>query len=173
MGAHSFYPTKNLEAVGNAGAIVKNRTELAVKTRMLLNYDQSKRYHHPEMGLNSGLDEIQAAIPSVRLKRLSKNTARRREIAKTYFEQIKNSEIKFLAKPINNDNHVYHLYVIHCEKRDKLADHLKQHNIETLIHYPVPMHKQPPCLQMAVASKGLSKADKLAEPCLLCLAIHF
>lgn len=165
-GAYSFYPTKNLGALGDAGTLVTNREDVASDARVLLNYGQSKRYHHPKLGLNSRLDEMQAAILSVRLDWLSQYTVRRQQIARTYFEQIRNPEIELLAKPVEEGNHVYHLFVILCKQRDKLAEHMRSHNVETLIHYPIPIHKQPPCVEMAIASQGMSHADKHAERCL-------
>lgn len=165
-GAYSFYPTKNLGALGDAGALVTNRDDIAAEARVLLNYGQSKRYHHPKLGLNSRLDEIQAAILSVRLELLSHYTVRRQQIARTYFEQIRNPGIELLAKPAEEGNHVYHLFVVLCQQRDKLAEHLRNHQVETLIHYPIPIHKQPPCADMAIAPTGMAHADKHAELCL-------
>jgi dTDP-4-amino-4,6-dideoxygalactose transaminase len=165
-GAYSFYPTKNLGALGDAGALVTNREDIANEARILLNYGQSKRYHHPKLGLNSRLDEMQAAILSVRLDLLGKYTARRQQIARTYFEQISNPEIELLAKPHEEKNHVYHLFAILCKKRDKLIEHMRSCNIETLIHYPIPIHKQPPCYEMTLAPQGLANADNHAELCL-------
>jgi dTDP-4-amino-4,6-dideoxygalactose transaminase len=155
-----------LGALGDAGALVTSREDVALDARVLLNYGQSKRYHHPRLGMNSRLDEMQAAILSVRLDRLPQYTARRQQIARTYFEQIRNPEIELLAKPVEEGNHVYHLFVVLCKQRDKLAEHMRRHNVETLIHYPIPIHKQPPCSGMAVAPQGVSNADKHAEQCL-------
>jgi dTDP-4-amino-4,6-dideoxygalactose transaminase len=165
-GAYSFYPTKNLGALGDAGALVTNREDIAIDARVLLNYGQSKRYHHPKLGLNSRLDEMQAAILSVRLELLSQYTVRRQQIARTYFEQIHNPEIDLLEKPVEEGNHVYHLFVILCKQRDELAEHMRSHGIETLIHYPIPIHKQPPCSDMAIAPQGMVHADQHAEVCL-------
>jgi dTDP-4-amino-4,6-dideoxygalactose transaminase len=165
-GAYSFYPTKNLGAIGDAGALVTNREDIATEARVLLNYGQSKRYHHPKLGLNSRLDEMQAAILSLRLELLSQYTVRRQHIARTYFEQIYNPGVELLAKPVEEGNHVYHLFVVVCRQRDKLAEHMRSHNIETLIHYPIPIHKQPPCSNMAIAPKGMAHAEKHAEMCL-------
>ena len=165
-GAYSFYPTKNLGALGDAGALVTNRVDIATDARMLLNYGQSKRYHHPKLGLNSRLDEMQAAILSVRLPMLSKYTARRQEIARTYFEEIHHPAIDLLAKPAEEGNHVYHLFVVLCKQRDKLSEHMRNHQVETLIHYPIPIHKQPPCAEMNIASTGLEQANNHAESCL-------
>ncbi|MEI7931408.1 MAG: DegT/DnrJ/EryC1/StrS family aminotransferase, partial [Actinomycetes bacterium] len=165
-GAYSFYPTKNLGALGDAGALVTNREDIASEARMLLNYGQSKRYHHPKLGLNSRLDEMQAAILLARLVSLSLNTLRRQQIARMYFEQIDNPEIEMLAKPLEEGNHVYHLFVVLCRQRDKLAAHMRSQNVETLIHYPIPIHKQPPCSEVIVSPQGLAQAEKHADMCL-------
>lgn len=165
-GAYSFYPTKNLGALGDAGALVTNRDDIADEARVLLNYGQSRRYHHPKLGLNSRLDEIQAALLSVRLEYLARYTLRRQEIANIYFDQISNSEINLLAKPVELCNHVYHLFVVTCKNRDKLAEHMRSHGIETLIHYPIPIHRQAPCAEVIVAPQGVRNADKHAENCI-------
>ncbi len=165
-GAYSFYPTKNLGAVGDAGALVTGHDGLAAEARVLLNYGQSKRYHHPKFGLNSRLDEMQAAILSVRLKSLQKYTERRKEIANRYFAEIRNSQVDLLAKPVEEGNHVYHLFVILCKQRDKLAAYLRSKNVESLIHYPIPIHKQPPCLEMAVSPQGMTQSELFADRCL-------
>jgi dTDP-4-amino-4,6-dideoxygalactose transaminase len=165
-GAYSFYPTKNLGALGDAGALLTNRDDVASEARVLLNYGQSKRYHHPKLGLNSRLDEMQAAILSVRLEQISEYTARRQQIAQIYFEQIDNPHIELLAKPNEEGNHVYHLFVILSKQRDRLADFMRSQGVETLIHYPIPIHKQSPCVEMTTAPKGMSHADQHAERCL-------
>ena len=165
-GAYSFYPTKNLGAMGDAGALVTNRDDLATDARILLNYGQSKRYHHPKLGLNSRLDEMQAAILSVRLEMLSRYTERRQKIARIYHEQIRNSEINLLAQPVEYGNHVYHLFVILCRHRDKLAQHMRDHQIESLIHYPIPIHRQPPCADVVISPTGMSNSGMHAECCI-------
>jgi dTDP-4-amino-4,6-dideoxygalactose transaminase len=165
-GAYSFYPTKNLGALGDAGALVTNRDDTAAAARILLNYGQSERYHHPQFGLNSRLDEIQAAILSVRLNWLSQYTTRRQQIARSYFEEIRNPGVNFLAQPAEPENHVYHLFVITCKQRDRLAAHLRRHDIESLIHYPIPIHRQPPCTDMKIAPSGLAHAERHAQVCL-------
>ena len=165
-GAYSFYPTKNLGAIGDAGALITNHEEIASEARILLNYGQSKRYHHPKLGLNSRLDEIQAAILSVRLEYLYENTERRRSIATTYFENINNHYIQLLARPTQKDNHVYHLFVITSNYRDRLMEHLKESGIETLIHYPIPVHHQAPCVEMLTAPQGLREAEAHSVKCL-------
>ncbi|MFA6970100.1 MAG: DegT/DnrJ/EryC1/StrS family aminotransferase [Gallionella sp.] len=166
FGAYSFYPTKNLGAMGDAGALVSNNSVLAKRAAVLRNYGQSVRYHHTEIGLNSRLDELQAALLRVRLERLDGFTVRRREIARAYREGIANSQCKLLAKPIQAESHVYHLFVVSCEEREKLAQHLKSCGVETYVHYPVPVHMQAPCKELRCDPNGLSVAESHARVCL-------
>ena len=119
-GAFSFYPTKNLGALGDGGALVTWDKQVSEKAKILRNYGQSIRYHHPELGLNSRLDELQAALISVRFNWLDRFTERRKKIAKSYYEGISNPLIAFLSRPRDEENHVYHLFVILCEDRDDL-----------------------------------------------------
>jgi dTDP-4-amino-4,6-dideoxygalactose transaminase len=165
-GAYSFYPTKNLGALGDGGALITNSTEIAAQARMLRNYGQSQRYHHPLKGLNSRLDEMQAAILSVRLKWLDEFTSRRREIARLYRAGIKNSKIRFMAAPKQEENHVYHLFVIRLNERDRLSQFLRDREIENLIHYPIPVHQQKPCEKSRRDPNGLKNAEHHAETCL-------
>jgi dTDP-4-amino-4,6-dideoxygalactose transaminase len=166
VGAFSFYPTKNLGAIGDGGALVTGDAELAAKARRLRNYGQSERYYHPELGLNSRLDELQAAILRVRLSVLDEYTARRREIARRYRAGIANPAIELLAAPVEEANHVYHLFVVRCGERDRLAEHLAHRGIESLIHYPVPIHQQAPCRSLRRDPQGLAAAEQHARSCL-------
>jgi dTDP-4-amino-4,6-dideoxygalactose transaminase len=166
FGAYSFYPTKNLGALGDAGALVSSDGELAQRAAVLRNYGQSVRYHHTELGLNSRLDELQAALLRVRLERLDGFTERRRQIAKAYRERIANPRIGLLADPIQTESHVYHLFVLVCEERDRLAQHLKFGGVETYVHYPVPVHAQPPCNELRRDPNGLAAAELHAAKCL-------
>ncbi len=166
FGAYSFYPTKNLGAMGDAGALVSNDGVLAKRAEVLRNYGQSVRYHHKEIGLNSRLDELQAALLRVRLGRLDGFTERRREIANAYRERITNPQCRLLAKPIQAESHVYHLFVVICDERDKLAQHLKSSGVETYVHYPVPVHVQSPCKGLRCDPNGLSVAESHARVCL-------
>lgn len=143
-GAYSFYPTKNLGALGDAGAIVTNDHEFADKAARLRNYGQSLRYHHPDLGQNSRLDELQAALLEVRLGWLHTQTERRRAVAARYDAEISNPAIRLLAPPTEQSAHVYHLYVVTCDDRDALQSHLEQAGIQTHIHYPVIVPDQPP-----------------------------
>ena len=165
-GAYSFYPTKNLGTMGDGGAIITDTEELANKAQILRNYGQSRRYCHSELGLNSRLDEIHAAILTTRLGWLDYFTARRKEIAKVYFNGIKNPLIQLLAEPIDNENHVYHLFVILCKERDHLSNYLKEHGVDNLVHYPIPVHHQPPCKSIRCAPNGLYGAEFHASSCL-------
>jgi dTDP-4-amino-4,6-dideoxygalactose transaminase len=165
-GAYSFYPTKNLGAYGDAGAIITNDAELEEKAKRLRNYGQSVRYYHTDIGLNSRLDEIQAAILSERLKWLSKFNQRRREIAQNYNNQIENPLINLMAEPQEPSSHVYHLYVIASDNRAALMKHLADQGIQSLIHYPVPIHLQAACSYITRDPKGLSISELHAHTCL-------
>lgn len=141
MGCFSFYPTKNLSCYGDGGMIVTNDKLLADKARILRDYGQIGRYQHKLKGINSRLDEIQAAVLRVKLRYLDKWNSKRIEIAGIYNKNILN---ELIVKPIKMKygSHVYHLYVIACKYRDKLQRHLEQNGIQSLIHYPVPVYSQ-------------------------------
>ena len=166
FGAYSFYPTKNLGAAGDAGALVTDDSELAALSGSIRNYGQSNRYEHPHFGLNSRLDEMQAAILSARLPRLAAWTTRRRQIADTYREQINNPAISLLAAPHSPENHVHHLFVLLTDDRRHLQAHLADHGVETLIHYPIPVHQQPPLMNLARDPAGLAQAETHSKRCL-------
>ena len=138
---HSFYPGKNLGALGDAGAITTNDAELAQITRAIANYGSAKKYVFQYIGRNSRLDEIQAAILGVKLKYLDEDITIRKKIAKYYIEHITNPEI---TTPIVKDwnAHVFHIFPIRCKQRDKLQKYLENNGIQTVIHYPIPPHKQ-------------------------------
>lgn len=139
--AFSFYPVKNLGALGDAGAVTTNDDNLAEIIRALSNYGSDDKYVHKYKGLNSRLDEMQAAILSVRLKCLDEDNRKRIEIARYYSENIKNSAI-ILPIMANDGSHVFHLYVIRSLQRDKLYRYLLDNGIHTQIHYPLSIHKQ-------------------------------
>ncbi len=138
---HSFYPGKNIGALGDAGAVTTNDEDLAKTIRALANYGSAKKYVFKYCGRNSRLDEIQAAILKVKLAHIDEDNKRRQEIAKFYYENIKNPLVR-LPKLLDDANNVYHLFPILCEKRDALQAHLSQNQIQTLIHYPIAPHKQ-------------------------------
>jgi len=141
IGCFSFYPTKNLGAYGDGGMIVTNNEELADKLRKMRNYGQSKKYYYDFVGVNSRLDEIQAAILRTKLRYLDDWNKKRRKLAKLYSDLLENTEA---ITPIEKEyaKHVYHLYVVRHKERDKLQQYLLNHGIQTLIHYPIPVHMQ-------------------------------
>src|SRR5262249_17967030 len=117
-------------------------------------------------GLNSRLDEMQAAILGARLDWLPKVNARRREIARKYFEKIDNARIELLSPPVNEENQVYHFFFVRCAERERFVSFLKEHEIESLIHYPIPAHRQECCKDIARDTSGLPNAEIHAEQCL-------
>ena len=137
----SFYPGKNLGCLGDGGCITTNDDELAKKLRALRNYGSDYKYHFIYKGKNSRLDEIQAGILDVKLKYLDEDNKKRIDIAKYYQENIVNPIIT-TPKTYDKKAHVYHVFGILCDKRDELQKYLKENDIETLIHYPIPPHKQ-------------------------------
>jgi dTDP-4-amino-4,6-dideoxygalactose transaminase len=138
----SFYPGKNLGALGDGGAISTNDDELAKVIRALSNYGSNQKYVNIYQGLNSRLDEIQAAVLSIKLKYLDEENSKRKEIAKRYVSEIKNPEIILPKIPLDINEHVWHLYVIRSKNRNALQQHLLDNGIQTLIHYPIAPHKQ-------------------------------
>ena len=138
--AFSFYPGKNLGALGDAGAVVTSDTALANTIRAIGNYGSERKYVNNIKGVNSRLDEIQAAMLSVKLKNLDSDNNRRRAIAKEYCGRINNPNIEIA--PLDGSNNVYHLFVISTRFREELAALLSSHGIQTLIHYPIPSHEQ-------------------------------
>ena len=166
VGTYSFYPTKNLGAVGDGGMVVTSEAGLAERAMQLRNYGQSVRYHHPVIGMNSRLDEIHAAMLTERLKWLPDFTERRRQIAEAYHHGIDNPLISKLAFPQERGAHVYHLYVITSPQRDALALYLKERGVQTLIHYPVPVHQQEPCRDLSCDPTGLVNSESHARECL-------
>jgi dTDP-4-amino-4,6-dideoxygalactose transaminase len=139
---NSFYPGKNLGALGDAGAVTTDDDELAAAVRAIANYGSHKKYVNRYQGLNSRMDELQAAFLTVKLKYLDSENDLRRRIAEYYSEQIKNERIILPTKEQFDDSHVQHLYVIRTKERDRLQAHLADNRIQTQIHYPIPPHKQ-------------------------------
>lgn len=138
----SFYPGKNLGALGDAGAVTTNDDELAKTIRALANYGSNQKYVNIYQGLNSRLDEIQAAVLDVKLKYIDEENQRRRAIAERYINEIKNQKITLPELPVNSNQHVWHLFVVRTSEREKLQNYLSENGIQTLIHYPIPPHKQ-------------------------------
>ena len=166
IGAWSFYPTKNLGALGDGGAAVTSDESLANRMGCLRNYGQSERYLHPELGMNSRLDELQAALLSVRLSWLEEFTTRRRNIAAAYRRGILHPDVTLLAEPEEASAHVHHLFVVGTSRRDELIAHLKVHDVQALIHYPVPVHLQKPCVDLRRDPTGLVHTEAHAKRCL-------
>ena len=141
-GCFSFYPTKNLGAYGDAGAIVTDSVEIYEKCKMLRNYGQKVRYYHEVKGINSRLDEIQAAILASKLPTLDLLIEKRHKIAEFYLKELAGVKNIILPKEREGGYHSFHLFAIRAERRDELQKYLKEKGIETHIHYPVPIHKQ-------------------------------
>lgn len=136
---HSFYPGKNLGALGDGGAVTTSDPQLAEVVAALGNYGSKQKYIHQWQGLNSRLDELQAAVLRVKLKRLDADNEKRKQVAQFYLHHIKNPGV---ILPHVAADHVWHLFVVRCADRDRLQQHLAQHEIQTIIHYPVPPHQQ-------------------------------
>lgn len=159
----SFYPGKNLGALGDGGCITTNNKELADKVRALGNYGSDYKYHHIYKGVNSRLDELQAAFLREKLKKLDKWNNKRREIANIYLNQIKNPNI---ALPLKSDNifeHIYHVFVIRCKERDKLEEYLNERGIGTVKHYPIPMHRQLAYKDLGICQGELPIAEEISR----------
>lgn len=146
-GGFSFFPTKNLGALGDGGAVVTDHAELAQCIAALRNYGSITKYHHARQGINSRLDEIQAAMLRVKLRHLDEDVARRRYVAQTYRESIRHPLIE-LPRVVREEQHAWHLFVVRCRHRDALQSHLQARGVQSQVHYPVPPHRQPayPCL---------------------------
>jgi dTDP-4-amino-4,6-dideoxygalactose transaminase len=138
---HSFYPGKNLGALGDAGAVTTNDDQLAAVVRSIANYGSSRKYVFDYCGRNSRIDELQAAILSVKLRHLDDDNRHRQQIAAYYYDHIQHPEVALPARLPDAQN-VYHLFPILCEQRDALQTYLTEHGIQTLIHYPIPPHQQ-------------------------------
>lgn len=165
-GAFSFYPTKNLGAIGDGGALNTSDPEIFHHAKSLRNYGQSDRYRHPIFGFNSRLDEIQAAILSERLIFLNDFIEKRRQVAAEYQARIKNPLIRILDEPLSAENHVYHLFVVRTPKRDSLQKYLKESGVETIAHYPIPAHLQIPLRACRSDPLGLMNAELFSDECL-------
>lgn len=138
---HSFYPGKNLGALGDGGAMTTNDKALADMVRTLANYGSERKYVFGYRGRNSRLDEIQAAVLDVKLRHLDDDNARRQAIAAYYYDNITNPLLK-LPLRLNDAQNVYHIFPVFCERRDELQAYLTENGVQTLIHYPIPPHKQ-------------------------------
>jgi dTDP-4-amino-4,6-dideoxygalactose transaminase len=160
LGAFSFYPTKNLGAYGDGGAVITNDSQLAARLRSLRNYGQVTRYEHAERGINSRLDEMQAAILSVKLAHLDEHNAVRRELAALYGQHLAR-----VTLPVERPGayHVYHLYVVRHSLRDEIREALKARGVGTLIHYPIPVHLQAAYLDLGYPPGSLPVTERVAR----------
>ena len=164
--AHSFYPGKNLGALGDAGAVTTNDLKLAKAVCTLGNYGSSRKYVFDYQGKNSRMDEIQAAVLDVKLKYLDEDNARRKENAHYFEQHIKNDRITIPAA-LNRDN-VYHIFPILCTERDRLQEYLKENGVQTMIHYPIPPHKQKAYKEWNALSFPITECihrEELSIPC--------
>jgi dTDP-4-amino-4,6-dideoxygalactose transaminase len=169
-GALSFYPTKNLGALGDGGAVLTNDPELAGRVRRLRNGGQSDRYHHEVAGVNSRLDEVQAAVLRVALRRLDAWTERRRALAALYRAELEGARVLLPSEQPYADA-VYHLYVVRHPRRDALAAALGERGIGTLVHYPIPLHLQPAFAALGGKPGDLPVAEAAARE-VLSLPLH-
>lgn len=148
LACFSFYPTKNLNAFGDAGAVTTNNEDLAARVRLLRAHGSPKRYYHDEVGWNSRLDSVQAAVLSAKLKHLEKWNRSRREHAETYAKLFEKAGLTGKQSPIRlpetdpNSSHIYHQYVIRAQRRDELRKFLTDRGIGSEVFYPVPLHRQ-------------------------------
>ncbi len=158
----SFYPGKNLGALGDGGAVVTNDEETAMKVRALGNYGSDYKYHHIYQGYNSRLDELQAAFLQVKLSHLERMNEERRRIAKRYMSEISNEHI-VLPHVINDVKPVWHIFAIRCEQRDELANYLSSFGIVTNKHYPIPIHLQKAYADLKISEGELPVAEEISR----------
>ena len=171
LATFSFYPTKNLGAYGDGGAILTNDDDLGERLHRLRNYGQISRYHHAERGINSRLDELQAAILRVKLRYLDAQNETRRKIATLYGDHLDGVESIVCPSESVDAYHAYHLYVIRHAARDRLQEFLKETGIQTLIHYPIPVHLQPAYVDLGYSIGDLPNTEKIANE-ILSLPLH-
>jgi dTDP-4-amino-4,6-dideoxygalactose transaminase len=157
--AFSFYPTKNLGALGDGGAVITDDEELAVTVRRLRNYGEEAKNLNPVIGRNSRLDELQAAVLRVKLRHLEDWNGERRAIAARYDELLAGAAVE---PPAPEEGHAYHLYVVRSRARDALRGHLHEAGIDTQVHYPTPVHRQPAYRQGARSAGPLQTTERLA-----------
>lgn len=162
----SFYPGKNLGALGDAGAVTTNDTEISRKIKMLRNYGSEKKYFNEVLGYNMRLDEMQAAFLRVKLRKLEEWTNERKKIASWYNSELNGVGDLVLPEIAEGATHVYHLYVIRTKKRDALQQYLTDHGIGTLIHYPIPPHLQEAYQHLGYKKGDFPIAEEMSETCL-------
>lgn len=161
--AFSFYPGKNLGALGDGGCIVTNNEEIALKVRALGNYGSDYKYHHIYKGTNSRLDEIQAAFLRCKLPNLDRWNNDRKKIANRYLNEINNPLIKLPLPICEEYDHIYHVFVIRCQSRNRLESYLHKNGIQTVKHYPIPMHLQNAYLDLNIKKGDLPIAEEISN----------
>ncbi len=159
LGCFSFYPSKNLGAYGDGGAVWTADANLARRLKQLRNYGQSDRYRHETVGINSRLDEIQAAVLAAKLPHLGAWNVRRQQLARIYRERLQGLPLELPAEPSAPDAHVYHLFVVRVHRRDRVRAALEARGIATQIHYPVPVHLQPAYRHLGHAEGDFPQAE--------------
>jgi dTDP-4-amino-4,6-dideoxygalactose transaminase len=166
INATSFYPTKNLGALGDGGAITSNIDDMAKKVQLLRNYGSEVKYHNEIQGYNSRLDELQAAILSVKLNFLDQWNNERIQLAHYYNEKL--SDVENLSTPTYGKDfkHVFHLYVVRVKEREKMIEHLTKHSIQTAIHYPIPPYKQEAYKYLNIQATDYPITERIASECL-------
>jgi len=166
LNATSFYPGKNLGALGDGGAVTTDDDELIKRVKVIRNYGSEKKYYNSEKGINSRLDELQAAFLSVKLARLEEQNKQRNDIAVQYNNELKNTGDLVMPVMANNCTSNYHLYVVRTDKRDALAAFLAENKIGTMIHYPVAPHLQKAYAELRYKAGDFPLAEKIAQTCL-------
>jgi dTDP-4-amino-4,6-dideoxygalactose transaminase len=162
VGCFSFFPSKNLAGYGDGGMVITKNEEIANQVKTLRNHGSSKRYYHQEIGYNSRLDEIQAAIIRVKLKKIDEFNEARRQNAAAYCTAINNKNI-ILPTAASDCEHVYHQFTIRAKNRDVLADALQKQDISSAVYYPVPLHRQEVFVKLYNASEKMMQSEKCAE----------
>jgi dTDP-4-amino-4,6-dideoxygalactose transaminase len=163
VNATSFYPTKNLAALGDAGAVTTDDEDLAERVRTLRNYGSDEKNHSPELGINSRLDELQAGILRIKLAVLEEWNAERRRIASWYRERLQDVDELILPHTAPGVSHVSHLYVVRTRERERLRQHLADRGIGTLVHYPIPPHLQPAYRDLGFQEGDFPITEELAS----------
>jgi dTDP-4-amino-4,6-dideoxygalactose transaminase len=163
VGCFSFYPSKNLGAYGDGGMVTTNDAELATRMSWLRNYGQTSKHRHTEIGLNARLDTLQAAILSVKLRHLPQWNKARASHAKMYRELLSGVGDLTFQQEAWYSTHVYHLFIVETERRDALREHLEEHEIQTSIHYPIPIHLQRAYADLGYREGDFPRAERLAN----------
>lgn len=164
---HSFYPGKNLGALGDAGAVTTDDNELATMVRTLANYGSSVKYVFPYEGMNSRMDELQAAVLDVKLRHLDEDNERRRRVAAYYINNVRSEAVDIPGQEYLQNN-VFHIFPVMCESRDRLQKHLADNGIQTVIHYPIPPHRQECYRHLGIKDLPVTEKihrEELSIPC--------